>query len=76
MSARNASISWVTRTRCSWVSSQNASKRSVSESIGSSRSGEGLGGAAACGYWGGGGGGLDEDWPMSSSVSPRNPKRA
>ena len=24
MSARNASISWVTRTRCSWVSSQNA----------------------------------------------------
>ena len=47
MSARKASMSWVTRTRCSWVSSQNASKRSVSESTGSSRSGEGLGGAVA-----------------------------
>ena len=44
-------MSCVTRTRCSWVSSQNASKRSVSESTGSSRSGEGLEGAAACGYW-------------------------
>ena len=58
-------MSCVTRTRCSWVSSQNASKRSVSESTGSSRSGEGLEEAAVCGCWGGGGGGWDEDWPMS-----------
>ena len=47
----------MTRTRCSWVSSQKASKRSVSESTGSSRSGEGLEGAASVGCGGGGGGG-------------------
>ena len=40
-------MSCVTRTRCSWVSSQNASKRSVSESTGSSRSGEGLEGSSS-----------------------------
>ena len=45
------------RTRCSWVSSQNASKRSVSEGTGSSRSGEGLEGAASVGCGGSGGGG-------------------
>ena len=44
------------RTRCSWVSSQNASKLSVSESTGSSRSGEGLEGAASVDGCGGGGG--------------------
>ena len=44
-------MSCVTRTQCSWVSSLKASKRSVSESTGSSRSGEGLEGAAACGSW-------------------------
>ena len=54
-------MSCVTRTRCSWVSSQKASKRSVSESTGSSRSGEGLDGAASRGCRGGGGGGWDED---------------
>ena len=56
-SARRASISYVMRTRCSRVSSQNASKRSVRESIGSSRSGVGLEGAASKGCCGGGGGG-------------------
>ena len=66
-------MSCVTRTWCSWVSSQNASKRSVSESTGSSRSGEGLEGAAACGCWGGGGGGWVEDWLMSPWGSPRDP---
>ena len=65
-------MSCVTRTRCSWVSSQNASKRSVSASTGSSRSGEGLEGAAACDYWGGRGGGWDEDGPMSPWGSPRD----
>ena len=65
ISEQRASMSCVTRTRCSWVSSQNASKRSVSESTGSSRSGEGLEGDATCGYWDGGGGGGDEGWPMS-----------
>ena len=53
-------MSCVTRTRCSWVSSQNASKRSVRESTGSSGSGEGLEGAAAGGCCDGGGGGWDE----------------
>ena len=43
------------RNRCSWVSSQNASKRSLRESIGSSGSGEGLEGTACGGYYGGGG---------------------
>ena len=57
ISARSASMSCVRRTRCSWVSSHNASKRSVSESTGSSRSGEGLEGAASVGGCGGGGGG-------------------
>ena len=66
-------MSCVMRTRCSWVSSQKASKRSVSESTGSSRSGEGLEGAAAQGCRGGGGGGWDEDWPMSPWGSPRDP---
>ena len=68
----------MTRTRCSWVSSQKASKRSVSESIGSSRSGEGLEGAVSvgCDGGGGGGGGWDEDCPMSPWGSPRKPKRA
>ena len=55
MSARRASISWVMRTRCSWVSSHNASKRSVSASTGSSRSGVGLDGAAPEVDGGGGG---------------------
>ena len=39
-------MSWVMRTRCSCVSSQKASKRSVRVSTGSSRSGVGLDGAA------------------------------
>ena len=69
-------MSYVARTRCSWVSSQNASKRSVRESIGSSGSGEGLEGAASGGCWDGGGGGWDEDWPMSHWGSPRDPYRA
>ena len=56
-SARRASISCVMRTWCSWVSSQNESKRSVRESTGSSRSGVGLEGAASEGFCGGGGGG-------------------
>ena len=56
-SARRASISCVMRTRCSWVSSHNASKRSVRESNGSSRSGVGLEGATSEGCCGGGGGG-------------------
>ena len=55
----------MTRTRCSWVSSHNASKRSVSESTGSSGSGEGLEGAACGGCCGGGGGG---GWVMSLKV--------
>ena len=55
MSARRASMSWVMRTRCSWVSSQKASKRSVRASTGSSKSGVGLEGAAP--EVGGGGGG-------------------
>ena len=58
-SARRASISYVKRTRCSWVSSHNASKRSVRASTGSSKSGVGLDGAASevgCGGSGGGGG--------------------
>ena len=63
----------MTRTRCSWVSSQNASKRSVSESTGSSRSGERLEGAVAGGCWDGGGGGWDEDWPMCPWGSAREP---
>ena len=46
ISARSASISCVRRTRCSWDSSHNASKRSVRESTGSSKSGAGLEGAA------------------------------
>ena len=46
-SARRASISCVMRTRCSWDSFQNSSKRSVRESIGSSRSGVGLEGVAS-----------------------------
>ena len=54
-------MSYVTRTRCSLVSSQNASKRSVMESTGSSGSGEGLEGVAAGGCCDGGGGGWDED---------------
>ena len=65
-------MSCVTRTRSSWVSSQKASKRSVSESTGSSRSGEGLEGAASRGYQGGGGGGWDDDWSMSPWGSPRD----
>ena len=56
-SARRASISCVMRTQCSRVSSQNASKCSVRESTGSSRSGVGLEGAASEGCCGGGGGG-------------------
>ena len=56
MSARRASISWVMRTRCSWVLSQKASKRSVRASIGPSRSGVGLYGAAPGVCCGGGGG--------------------
>ena len=56
-SARRASISYVMRNGCYWVSSQNASKRSVRESTGSSRSGVGLEGAASEGCCGGGGGG-------------------
>ena len=56
MSARRASISWIMRTRCSWVSSQNASKLSVRASTGSSRLGVGLDGAASeVGGCGGGG---------------------
>ena len=58
-------MSWVMRTRCSWVSSQNASKRSVRESTKSSMSGVGLDGAASEGCCGGGGGGREEDCPMS-----------
>ena len=57
MSARRAFISCVRRTRCSWVSSQNASKRSIRVSIGSSKSGVGLDRAASEGCCGGGGGG-------------------
>ena len=56
-SARRASISYVMRTQCSWVSSQNASKRLVRESTGSSRSGVGLEGAASEDCCCGGGGG-------------------
>ena len=63
----------MTRTRCSWVSSQNALKRSVSASTGSSRSGEGLEGVAVGGCCGGGGGGCGEDWLMSPWGSPRDP---
>ena len=48
-------MSWVIRTRCSCVSSQKASKRSMRASTGSSRSGVGLEGVAA--EVGGGGGG-------------------
>ena len=55
MSMRKASISCVMRTQCSWVSSQNASKRSVRASIGSSRSGVGLDGVVYEVSWGGGG---------------------
>ena len=54
ISARSASISWVRRTRCSWVSSQNGSKRSVRASTESSKSGVGLEGAASEGCCGGG----------------------
>ena len=57
MLARRASISCVMRTRCSWVSSHNASKRSVRTSTGSSKSGVGLDGAASEVGGGGGGGG-------------------
>ena len=57
MSERRASISCVRRTRCSWVSSQNASKRSVKASTGSSKSGVGLDGAASEVCYGGSGGG-------------------
>ena len=58
ISARRASIFYVRRTQCSWVSSQNASKRSVRASTGSSKSGVGLDGIAAeVGCGGGGGGG-------------------
>ena len=57
MSARRASISCVRRTRCSWVSSQNASDRSVRASTGSSKSEVGLDGATCEGCCGGGGGG-------------------
>ena len=49
-------MSWVMRTQCSCVSSQKASKRSVRESTGSSRSGVGLNGAALKVGGGGGGG--------------------
>ena len=59
ISARRASISCVRKTQCSWVSSQNASKRSVRASTGSFKSGGGLDGVAAevgCGGGGGGGG--------------------
>ena len=52
-----ASISCVRRTRCSWVSSRNASKRSVRASTESSKSGVGLNGAASEVCCGGGGGG-------------------
>ena len=45
----------MTRNWCSWVSSQKASKRSVSESTGSSRSGKGLEGAASVSCGGGDG---------------------
>ena len=55
MSAWRASISWVMRTRCSWVSSHKALKLSVRASTGSSRSGLGLDGAAAKAGCGGGG---------------------
>ena len=48
-------MSWVMRTRCSWVLSQKASKRSVRASIGSSRSGVGLDGASSEVGCGGGG---------------------
>ena len=57
MSARRASMSWVMRTRCSCVSSQKASKRSVRASIGSSRLGVGLDGVASAKAGCGGGGG-------------------
>ena len=56
MSARKASMSLVMRTRCSCVSSQKASKRSVRESIGSSRSGVRLDGTSPEVGCGGGGG--------------------
>ena len=55
MSVRRASISCVMRTRCSSVSSQNASKRLVRASTGFSRSGVGLDGAVFEVSWGGGG---------------------
>ena len=55
MLARRASISWLMVTRCSWVSSQNASSRVVR----SSRVGEGLVTAGSTG--GGGGGGWEVD---------------
>ena len=55
ISARRASISWVMRTRLSWVSSQKASRRSVKVSTGSSRSGVGLDRASSeIGYGDGG----------------------
>ena len=50
------SMSWVMRTRFSWISSQNASKRSVRVSTWSSKSGVGLGGASVEVCCGGGGG--------------------
>ena len=56
ISARSASISFVRRTRFSWVSSKNESKRSVRASTGSCKSGVGLEGAASKGCYGGGGG--------------------
>ena len=59
MSACRASISWLMVTRCSWVSSQNASSRVVRSWTWSLRVGEGLVTVGSAG--GGGGGGREVD---------------
>ena len=71
MSAQRASTSWLMRTRCSWVSSQYASKRAVRSSTGSSRIVEGLADPSpgtTVGGGGGGGGGAVWDGRMSVVV--------
>ena len=84
MSAHSASISWLMVTRCSWVSSQNASSKVVRSRTWSSRVGEGLvtvgsarggGGGWMGGGWGGGGGGGHACQTRSDMLStPSHPK--